>query len=58
VVAYPDEATCTNSARTGCQLRVTLTFHQPLLVPLVGSLLGAEEDNTIGLEADVTMVLN
>jgi len=57
-IAYPDAATCTNSARTGCQVRVTLTFHQPLLVPLVGALLGAGEDNTIGLEADLTMVLN
>ena len=58
VIAYPDAATCTNSARTGCQLRVTLMFHQPLLIPLVGTFFSTEGDNTIGLNADVTMVLN
>ena len=57
VIAYPDAASCTNSARTGCQLRVTLTFHQPIFVPLVGSLFGTD-DNTMGLASDVTMVLN
>jgi Flp pilus assembly protein TadG len=57
-IAYPDAATCTNSARTGCQLRVTLTFHQPVLVPLVGALFSADGDNTIGLGAAVTMVVN
>ena len=36
-IAYPDSATCTGSSRTGCQLRVTLTYRQPLLVPLVGA---------------------
>jgi Flp pilus assembly protein TadG len=57
-IAYPDATTCTNSARTGCQLRVALTFHQPLLVPLVGALFSADGDNTIELGADVTMVVN
>jgi Flp pilus assembly protein TadG len=57
-ITYPDAGTCTNSARTGCQLRVTLTFHQPLLVPLVGAFFSIDEDNTIGLGADVTMVVN
>ena len=57
-VTYPDAATCTNSARTGCELRVSLTFHQPLLVPLVGALFGTDADGRIGLGANVTMVLN
>lgn len=57
-VTYPDAATCTNSARTGCELRVSLTFHQPLLVPLVGALFGTDADGRIGLGATVTMVLN
>jgi len=57
-IAYPDAATCTNSARTGCQLRVTLTFSQPLLIPLVGTFFSTDGGNTIGLGADVTMVLN
>ena len=51
-------ATCTNSARTGCEMRVSLTFHQPLLVPLVGALIGTDPDGRIGLSADVTMVVN
>jgi Flp pilus assembly protein TadG len=57
-VTYPDAATCANSARTGCELRVQLTFHQPLLVPLVGALFGTDADGKIGLSADVTMVVN
>jgi hypothetical protein len=58
VIAYPDAATCTNSARTGCQLRVTVTFHQPLLVPLVGSFFSTDGSNRIPMTADVTMVIN
>ena len=57
-VTYPDSGTCANSARTGCELRVQLTFHQPLLVPLVGALFGTDGDGRIGLSADVTMVVN
>jgi Flp pilus assembly protein TadG len=57
-IAYPDSATCTGSSRTGCQLRVTLTFRQPLLVPLVGTFLSSGGGNDIDLRANVTMVLN
>ena len=57
VIAYPDSATCTNSARTGCQLKVTLTFRQPIIVPLVGSFL-ANTNGMISLRANVTMVIN
>lgn len=57
-IAYPDSATCTGSSRTGCQLRVTLTFRQPLLVPLVGTFLSSGGGNDIDLRAKVTMVVN
>jgi len=56
-IAYPDAATCTGSSRTGCQLKVTLTFRQPLFVPLVGQFLSATGD-MISLRANVTMVIN
>lgn len=57
-IAYPDAATCTGSSRTGCQLEVTLTYHQPLFVPLVGTFLTTDGSNRIGLSASVTMVVN
>jgi Flp pilus assembly protein TadG len=57
-IAYPDSATCTGSNRTGCQLRVTLTFRQPLLVPLVGTFFSSGGGNDIDLRANVTMVVN
>ena len=57
-IAYPDSATCTGSSRTGCQLRVTLTFRQPLFVPLVGSFLSADGNNNIELRANLMMVVN
>lgn len=56
-IAYPDSGTCTGSSRTGCQLKVTLTFRQPLFVPLVGVFLSATGD-MINLRANVTMVIN
>lgn len=57
-IAYPDAGTCTGSSRTGCQVRVTLTYRQPVFVPLVGTFLSTGGDSTIGLSAAVTMVLN
>jgi Flp pilus assembly protein TadG len=57
-IAYPDSATCTGSSRTGCQLRVTLTYRQPVLVPLVGTFFSTDGGNNIALRATVTMVLN
>lgn len=57
-IAYPDSATCTGSSRTACQLRVTLTFRQPLLVPLVGTFFSSGGGNDIDLRASVTMVVN
>ena len=57
-IAYPDSGTCTGTSRTGCQLRVTLTYRQPLFVPLVGVFLNADANNMVPLGAVVTMVLN
>jgi Flp pilus assembly protein TadG len=56
-IAYPDSGTCTGSSRTGCQLKVTLTFRQPIIVPLVGAFLKTTND-MISLRATVTMVIN
>ena len=56
-IAYPDAGTCTGSSRTTCQLKVTLTFRQPLFVPLVGAFL-TSSGGMISLRANVTMVLN
>jgi Flp pilus assembly protein TadG len=58
VIAYPDSGTCTNSARTGCQVRVSLTFRQPLLVPLVGTFLSTDGTNRVAMSSDVTMVID
>ena len=57
-IAYPDAGTCTASSRTGCQLEVTLTYRQPLFVPLVGSFFTTDGSNRIGFSAAVTMVIN
>lgn len=57
-IAYPDSATCPATSRTGCQIRVKLSYHQPIFVPLVGALLSVDGSNQIGLSASVTMVLN
>lgn len=58
LIAYPDSGTCTGSSRTGCQLRVTLTYRQPVLVPLVGTFFSTDGGNNIELRATVTMVVN
>ena len=57
-IAYPDSATCVGSSRTGCQIRVTITYRQPLFVPLVGTFLSADAQNRIALTGTVTMVIN
>jgi Flp pilus assembly protein TadG len=57
-ITYPDSATCTNQPRKGCQLRVQLTYRQPLFVPLVGTLIGADASNRVRFSANVTMVVN
>jgi Flp pilus assembly protein TadG len=57
-IAYPDSATCVGTSRTGCQVRVTLTYRQPLFVPLVGQFLSADAQNRVRLSATVTMVIN
>ena len=56
-IAYPDSATCTGSSRTGCQLKVTLAFRQPIIVPLVGTFLQTT-GGMISLRGTVTMVIN
>jgi Flp pilus assembly protein TadG len=57
-IAYPNSGTCTGSSRSGCQLRVTLTYRQPLLVPLVGTFFSSGGENTIELRANLMMVVN
>jgi Flp pilus assembly protein TadG len=57
-VTYPDSGTCAGSSRQGCQLRVRLTFRQPFFVPLVGTFLSDDGTNSVGMSAEVTMVVN
>ena len=57
-ITYPDSATCVGSSRTGCQVEITLTYRQPLFVPLVGEFLSADAQNRVQLTATVTMVIN
>lgn len=57
-ISYPDSATCTTQTREGCQLKVVLTYRQPLFVPLVGQFLSADSQNRVSLAAAVTMVVN
>jgi hypothetical protein len=58
LITYPDGGSCTNQPRKGCQLRVALTYRQPLFVPLIGGLIGADASNRVGFSAAVTMVVN
>ena len=57
-ITYPNSATCVGSSRTGCQVEITLTYRQPLFVPLVGEFLSADAQNRVQLTATVTMVIN
>jgi Flp pilus assembly protein TadG len=57
-ITYPDSATCVGTSRTGCQVEITLTYRQPLFVPLIGQFLTADAQNRVSLQATVTMVLN
>lgn len=57
-ITYPDAATCTNQPRKGCRLRVQLTYRQPIFVPIIGDLIGADASNRVGFSASVTMVVN
>lgn len=57
-IAYPNSGTCVGTSRTGCQVEITLTYRQPLFVPLVGQFLGADAQNRVALSATVTMVIN
>jgi Flp pilus assembly protein TadG len=57
-ITYPDSGTCVGTSRTGCQVRVTLTYRQPLFVPLVGEFLSTDGQNRVSLRATVTMVVN
>jgi len=57
-ITYPDSATCLGTSRTGCRVEVTLTYRQPIFVPLIGALLGADAQNRIALGASVVMVVN
>ena len=57
-ITYPDSATCLGTSRTGCQVEITLTYRQPLFVPIVGEFLDADAQNRVALRATVTMVIN
>jgi Flp pilus assembly protein TadG len=57
-IAYPDSASCVGTSRTGCRVQITLTYRQPLFVPLIGQLLGTDAQNRVSLNATVTMVIN
>lgn len=57
-ISYPDAATCTNQPRKGCRVRVQVTYRQPIFVPLIGGLIGADASNRVGFSANVTMVVN
>ncbi|MGH2429767.1 MAG: TadE family protein [Candidatus Limnocylindria bacterium] len=57
-IAYPDSSTCTGSSRTGCLIEITLTYRQPLFVPLVGTFLSTDGSDRLTLRAAVTMVIN
>lgn len=57
-ITYPNSATCVGSSRTGCHVEITLTYRQPLFVPLVGEFLSADAQNRVQLTATVTMVVN
>jgi Flp pilus assembly protein TadG len=45
-------------ARTGYQLTVRTTYHQDLVIPLVGELLPQDAGGRLRLVSEVTMVLN
>ncbi len=57
-ISYPDATTCIAQSRSGCQMKVVLTYRQPLFVPLVGTFLTHDAQNRVSLSAAVTMVVN
>jgi Flp pilus assembly protein TadG len=59
VVTYvlPSGVTDVDS-RTGQQLTVRTTYHQDLVIPLIGELLPQDAGGRLKLTAEVTMVLN
>ncbi len=58
-VAYTLPSGGTDSdPRTAQQITVTATYHQDLIIPLIGNLLPKDSGGRLGLGAQVTMVIN
>jgi hypothetical protein len=53
----PDTA-CVLDTREGCLIRVTVTYRSDIVVPLIGPLLGTDENGRFVQQATATMVIN
>jgi Flp pilus assembly protein TadG len=49
--------TCTLDGREGCLVRVGLTYHSDIIVPLVGSFLATDANGRFAMRAVTTMVI-
>lgn len=59
VVSYIDPIGVTDSdPRTGEQVTVQVTYHQPLFIPLISALLPKDPNGALAQGATVTMVIN
>jgi Flp pilus assembly protein TadG len=50
--------TCTPDTRTGCLVRVTLTYRSDVIVPFIGPLIGTDANGRFVQRATATMVIN
>jgi Flp pilus assembly protein TadG len=59
VITYTLPATVTdNDPRVGWRIRVKATYHQDIIIPLIGAFLPKDASGRLPLGADVTMVIN
>lgn len=49
---------CSIQSGTGCLVRVSLTYHAPIIVPLLDAIIDDDGDRLFRLTAEATMVIN
>jgi hypothetical protein len=59
VITYTLPGTVTdNDPRAGWRIRIKATYHQDIIIPLIGAFLPKDGNGRLPLGADVTMVIN
>lgn len=55
---YDSTTTCSADTRTGCLMRVQLTYRQDIIVPFIGALLSTDSSGRFAQTVRATMVIN